>query len=89
MFKKATHTVLAVAIALTAVTTTAQAGRHGHGDYYKIERLLADESRGGPWVEGGVSPFQTRYKVCNVLRTPTRNRYGERVYRMKKVCWFE
>lgn len=56
----------------------------------KLDRLKRDEARGGPYIEGGRSPFQRRVKVCNVMPTPVRDpRTGELVKVQKEVCWWE
>ncbi len=91
MFKKTTFAVLALTIAATSLaTTTASAGRGGHKDSTKVEELLAGEEPGGPFLEGGVSPYQARHRVCQFLTTPVYDAYsGEREYVRKKTCWFE
>ncbi len=59
-------------------------------DSERIERLERDEARGGPRIEGGRSPFQTRYKICNEPPTPAYQRGTSRwVKVMKTACWFE
>ena len=56
----------------------------------KLERLQRDEARGGPWIEGGRSPYQSRYKVCNELPTRIHDKSTSRRRTvMKKRCWFE
>lgn len=91
MMKKTTLTVIALTVAATAmVSSSASAGRYGHDRTHEIERLLDDERRGGPWVEGGISPYQTRYRVCQNLPTPVYDDYsGRKVVVMKKRCWWE
>ena len=91
MFKKTTFAVLALTIAATsALPTTASAGRGGYKDSTKVEELLAGEETGGPFIEGGVSQYQARHRVCQYLNTPTYDyETGSRVYVRKKTCWFE
>lgn len=80
---------VAAAVAMTLAGASALPA-HAFPDYDRIERLERDEAAGGPWVEGGRSPYQGRYKVCNDLPTPVHDRdTSQRVTVMKKVCWFE
>jgi len=84
---------LVSSIIIGSAMLTSMAGT-ANADYFdnleKIERLERDEARGGPWIEGGRSPFQTRYKVCNNLRTPVHVKdTSQRKMVMKKRCWFE
>ncbi|NRG17684.1 hypothetical protein HPQ64_08285 [Rhizobiales bacterium] len=85
----------AVAVAVLSAVVVGPAGQAFAGsDYWDRSATLRDlersEARGGPYIKGGRSGFQTRFRVCNILPTPTRDpQTGERIYVNKEVCWFE
>ncbi len=63
-------------------------------DYFDRLQTLQDleysEARGGPYIKGGRSPFQARFRVCKVLPTPVKDKEtGKRIKVNKEVCWFE
>ncbi|PLX38495.1 MAG: hypothetical protein C0606_09865 [Hyphomicrobiales bacterium] len=89
MFKKATFAAIALAIATTTLASgSAYAGKY-NDKFLDVQRMLDDEETGGPVLEGGVAPGQTRHRVCQNLETPAYDRYGNEIVVMKKTCWFQ
>lgn len=91
MLKKVAFAAIAFSFAAAAISASpASAGRGSSKDIHYVERLLDDEARGGPQVEGSISGGTARHRVCRNMRTRVTDPYtGRRRTVYRKTCWFD
>jgi len=81
-------TLAAIALATATLAPVAASADYSDNEA-TINRIHRDSVRGGPFIVGSDSPYLSRVRVCQYLKTPVYDPDTDRMRRvLKRTCWW-